>query len=375
MLKRASLLFLFLLFAIRSLAGGDTDTNYVQTFKNIFALKLFLIDNGFTYSITPQNDLFTNAQLRDARVIYNPYIPPTAGVSLNIKGIGVSYVFKFTNDYLDTTGQAKSAFKQFQMNIYGTKFGFEGYYQDYQRFYYKYKGDDSLSKDLKNYNSDIRAYQFGINTIMIFNGKKFSYNAAFNQTVLQKKSAGSWLLVFALKFNELKANDLIPDAVKAYYGPYTDLQRNRNYAFLVQTGYAFNLTKSHFYFSGALLGGAGIQNQTYTYPTGKSYKIAFPLAGRAKASIGYNGRIFFTGVFANADVIQSSIKAVKTQQMVSSYGVYLGFRAVQLTKSKGQLKAEAKRKAEAEKAAKKKAAADKKAAEKAAKEAKRKKKK
>jgi hypothetical protein len=359
----------------RSFAGGDTDTNYVQTFRNIFAIKLFLIDNGFTYALTPKNNsLFTDAQLKDARVIYNPYIPPTAGVSLNIKGVGASYVFKFTDDYLDTTGQAKSAFKQFQMNIYKTKFGFEAYYQDYQRFYYKYKGDDSLSKDLKNYNSNIRAYQFGANAILIFNGKKFSYNAAFNQTVLQKKSAGSWMLNFSLKFNELKANDLIPDAVKPYYGSYTDLQRNRNYAFLIQTGYAFNLTKSSFYFSGALMGGAGIQNQTYSFPIGKFYKISFPLVGRAKTSLGYNGKIIFTGVFANADVMQSSIKAIKTQQMVSSYGLYVGFRAIQLTKSKGQLKMEARRKADAEKAAKKKAAADKKAAEKAAKEAKRKKK-
>jgi hypothetical protein len=375
-LKRSAFIFLLFCCSTRMIAGGDTDTNYVQTFKNIFALKLFLIDNGFTYSITPQNNsLFSSAQLKNARVIYNPYIPPTTGVSLNIKGVGISYIFKFTNDYLDTTGQAKSAFKQFQMNIYGTKFGFEGYYQDYQRFYYNYKGDDSLSKILKNYNSDIRAYQFGINTILIFNGKRFSYNAAFNQTVLQKKSAGSWLLVFSLKFNELKASDLIPDQVKPFYGSYTDLQRNRNYAFLIQTGYAFNLTKSNFYFSGALLGGLGIQNQTYSFPEGKFYRIAAPLVGRAKSSMGYNGKIFFAGLFANADVMQTSIKSIKTQQMVSSYGVYLGFRAVQFTKSKGQLKAEARRKAEAEKAAKKKAAEDKKAAAKAAKEAKRKKKK
>ena len=376
MLKRAAFILLLFSCSFRMMAGGDTDTNYVQTFRNLFAIKLFLIDNGFTYSLTPKNNpLFTAGELKDAKLIYNPYIPATAGVSLNIKGIGASYVFKFTNDYLDTTGQAKSAFKQFQMNIYGTKFGFESYYQDYQRFYYHYKGDDSLSANLKNYNSDIRAYQFGASAIMIFNGKKFSYNAAFNQTVLQKKSAGSWMLAFSLKFNELNAHDLIPDYVKPYYGIYTNLQRNRNYAFLIQTGYAFNLTKSNFYFAGALLGGAGIQNQTYSFPEGKFYRIAFPLVGRAKTSLGYNGKIFFTGVFANADVSQSSIRMIRTQQMVSSYGVYVGFRAIQFTKSKGQLKAEARRKKEAEKAAKKKAEDDKKAAAKAAKEAKRKKKK
>ena len=357
--KNFILIFLFFISSF-AFAGGDIDTNYVQKFRNIFAIKLFLINNNFTYTIIPRNNSnFTTQQLKDAQVIYNPNIPPTVGVSLNIKGIGLAYVFKITNDYLDTTGRAKSDFKQFQMNMYGNKFGMELYYQDYQRFYFHYKGDEVL---LKNYNSDIRAYQWGANGIFIFNGKKFSYNAAFNQTVFQKKSAGSWMMTMALKFNELKSHNLIPDSVNAFYGIYNNLERNRNYSFIMQTGYAFDLTKSNFYFSGALFAGAGIQNQVYTLQGDKFYKIAFPLVGRIKSSIGYNGKLFFTGIYANVDASQSSIKSIKTQQMVSSYGVFLGFRVIQYTKSKGQLKAEAKAKKDAEKAAIKKAKEEKKKA-------------
>jgi len=128
----------------------------------------------------------------------------------------------------------------------------------------------------------------------------------------------------------------------------------------MQLGYAFNLTKNNFYFAGAALAGVGIQNQTYTFPAGKFYKIAFPLVGRAKASAGYNGKVLFTGIFANADVSQASVNQLKTQQMVYSYGVFLGFRAVQYTKSKGQLKNEEKRRKEAEKNAAKKAKEEKK---------------
>lgn len=359
MKKHIRIFFLFLLVTACAYAG-DTDTNYVQRFKNIFAAKVFLNKNGFTYAIRPQhNNAFTKQQLKNAEVIFNPYIPTTMGVSLNIEGIGASYTFKLKNDFLDTLGRATSEFKQFQMNIYGTKFGFEAYYQDYRRFYYHYMGDELLAK---NYNSDIRAYQFGANAIMIFNGRKFSYNAAFNQTVLQKKSAGSLLLMMSLKFNELKSGDLIPDSVKNFYGEYTDLQRNRNYSYQMQLGYAFNLTKKSFYFAGLAAAGAGIQNQTYNFPGRKTYKIAFPLVGRGKVSAGYNGRIIFTGVYANADLSQSSIRALRTQQMVYSYGVFLGFRAIQYTKSKGQLKADARRKKEAEAAARKKAKEDKKKA-------------
>lgn len=353
MFKKFILLFLISCSVLFLKAGTDPDTNYVQKFKNIFAIKGFVLSNGFTYALTPRNNTkFTEQQLQDAQVIYKPYIPTTMGVSFNIKGVGFVYVFKLKNDFLDTIGRAKSDFKQFQMNIYKTTFGFEAYYQDYKRFYFHYKGDNLL---LKNYNSDIRAYQWGINTIFIFNGKKFSYNAAFNQTQLQKKSAGSWMLIPAIKFNEIKSGQLIPDSVNQYYGGITNLQRNRNYSFLMQTGYGFNLTKSNFYFSGAMLFGAGIQTQSYTYPLGKLHKMAFPLVGRVKGGLGYNGNVFFGGIFANADICQSRIEQVKTQQMVYSYGVYLGFRAIEYTKTKGQLKAEAERKKLAEKNAAKKA--------------------
>jgi Domain of unknown function (DUF4421) len=342
MTKKLILPFLFALLSLSSFAG-EVDSNYVAKFKNIFAIKGFLLNNGFLYTLTPRNNsLFTPQQLKDAEVFYSPHIPIATGVSLNIEGIGFSYVFKFTNDYLDTTGLVKSGFKQFQMNIYKPKFGFEAFYQDYQRFYFHYKGDQILAK---NYNNDIRAYQFGANGVFIFNGKKFSYNAAFNQTQFQKKSAGSGLMMISLKFNEIKSPHLIPDSVQAFYNGYSDLQRNRNYSF-------------HFYYSTALLVGAGIQFQSYTFPLDRFYKIGFPLIGRAKSSIGYNGKVFFAGVFGNADATQSYIKAVKTQQMVYSYGIFIGFRAIEMSKYKkshSQLHKEAKEKKMAENEAKKKA--------------------
>ncbi|HEY0030083.1 MAG TPA: DUF4421 family protein [Bacteroidia bacterium] len=370
MIRRIFVSFGFLICSLCSF-GGEVDSNYVAKFKNIFAVKGFLINNGFIYTLTPRNNSFYSPQqLKDAEVIYSAHIPTTAGVSLNIKGVGFTYVFKFTDDYLDTTGRVRSGFKQFQMNIYGNKFGFEGYYQDYSRFYFHYKGDEIL---LKNYNNDIRAYQFGANGIFIFNGHKFSYNAAFNQTQFQKKSAGSGLMMISLKYNELQSNHLIPDSVDQFFSGYSALQKNRNYGFLLQGGYAFNLTKKNFYYSTALLAGAGIQFQSYSFPIDKFYKIGFPLIGRVKSSMGYNGKVFFTGIFGNFDVSQSYIHSVKTQQLIYSYGVYVGFRAIEMQKykkSRKQLQEEAKEKKAKEAAAKKKLKEDKK---KAAKEKKRKK--
>jgi hypothetical protein len=361
-------LWIFLLFfAISSgILAGEVDSNYVAKFKNIFAIKGFILNNGFTYTLMPRNNApFTAAQLADAKVIYSAHIPPAAGVSLNVKGIGFTYIFKFTDDYLDTTTRVRSGFKQFQVNYYGMKGGFEGYYQDYSRFYFHYKGDEILSK---NFNNDIRAMQFGLNGIFIFNGKKFSYNAAFSQTEFQKKSAGSGMMMISARYNEIRARDLIPDSVEHFFGGnYDRLMQNRNYGFLVQGGYAFNLTRRNFYYSTALLGGAGLQWQTYEVPDRNFYRFGIPLIGRVKSSAGYNGKIFFTGVFGNLDMTQSYTHSVRTQQMIYSYGFYMGFRAIEMKKykkSRAQLHAEAKAKKEAGAAEKKRLKQEQRAAKK-----------
>ncbi len=354
LLLKTSILFSALLLLISfSSKATDPDTTYIQTFSNIFALKTFVNQNAFEYTITPRNnDAYTARQLKDARVVYTPNIPATFGVSVNIKGIGASYSFKMKNDFNDTINHARSSFQQFTFDYYKNIFGIEAYYQDYRRFYYHFIGDQYL---FRNYNSDIRAYQLGVNGMFLFNGKKFSYNAAFNQAAMQKKSAGSVLLMMSLKFNEIKGDDLIPESVRKYYYSGSYLYRNRNYGFQISPGYAFNLSKRDFYFSGAVLAGVGIQLQSYNYVNGSlSGRIAFPLIGRAKTSIGYNGKYFFAGLYGNYDINQSVIKSMQTQQMLYSYGVFIGGRAIRFTKTKGQLKAEEKLERFAEKATRKK---------------------
>lgn len=358
--KHFHIILFFFLLSSAVFAGGEIDTNYVQKFKSLFSIKGFFLKNGFFYQITPQNNtLFTEKELVDARVNYAANIPPLTGVSINIKGIGFTYIFKFTNDYLDTTSRIKSGFKQFQINMYGKKFGFEAFYQDYSRFYFHYKGDEIL---LKDYNANIRAYQFGGTAIFINNGKKFSYNAAFNQNQFQKKSVGSPLTVFGLRYNEISSTNLIPDSVKKYFHEYPDLHSNRNYSFILQQGYAYNLVKKYFYFSNALFVGVGIQNQVYESPTTKKNKIGVPITARGKSSAGYNGKIFFGGIYANADLSQSKIKSLQTQQFQYTYGLFFGIRAITLTKTKGQIKAEEKRKKQAQKDAALKAKEEKKKA-------------
>lgn len=355
MKKKIVVLFTLTFIAFNSNAGR-IDTAYVQRFKSLFSVRGIFLNNGFHYTITPQNNgLFTEQQLNNARVHYYANIPPVTGVAVNINGIGLTYTFTI-NRLQDTSKAIRSGFKQFQLNMYGSRFGLEVGYQDFSRFYFKYKGDEALQK---KYNTEIRAYQFAVSGLFIGNRKKFSYNAAFSQNQFQKKSAGSAITVLGFRYNEIKSPKLIPDSIKKYF-EYSDLYSNRNYAFILQHGYAYNLVKNHFYFANALFVGVGIQNQIYNYSKLEERKIGVPISAKGKSSIGYNGKIFFGGVYANADFAQSQIKSLKTEQFQYTYGLFIGLRAISVVKTKGQLREEARAKKEAEKEAKEQAARKKK---------------
>jgi hypothetical protein len=78
---------------------------------------------------------------------------------------------------------------------------------------------------------DMKMNNLRINGYYVFNGKKFSYPAAFNYTYLQKRSAGSWLAGATFQNTTLKNN---PDPDDPY--------RARLHSTLVALGggYAYN---------------------------------------------------------------------------------------------------------------------------------------
>ena len=59
------------------------------------------------------------------------------------------------------------------------------------------------------------------NAYYVFNHRRFSYPAAFNQTFVQKKSAGSWLVGLNFEIGEIKRTEearYIPFSVRTFFG-------------------------------------------------------------------------------------------------------------------------------------------------------------
>lgn len=329
---RKKIIFLFLSLLVVSLVNAQqVDTTYVKKFKNLFSVKIFLQNNGFQYAITPQNNsLFNDTELQNACVLFTTNIPPSFGIAVNIRRVGFSYVFNSIHDYIDiSNNRIKSDYRKLQFSTYGSGAGFEMGYISYSKFYINYKKNNSL---VEANSADMKVRQFFLSSVFIKNRKRFSYSAAFNQSQFQKKSAGSFILGMGFKYNKIMSDDLIPDDVNPYFFA-PNITSNKNNLFVLQPGYAFNIVKNGFYFSNALLVGAGLQTQEYRTSTGKWSDTGFPFVIKGKSGLGYNGKTFYCGLYANADYLQSSIDILKTEQFQYTYGIYVGLRTITKTRA------------------------------------------
>lgn len=118
---------------------------------------------------------------------------------------------------------------EFNLNYYDNHFGFDVVYETVKSFrgHVNYQGERlNLSK------RDLNMHMLNINAYYVFNGKRFSYPAAFDQTYIQKRSAGSWLAGIAYQSGRLRSEA----------NEETNLPKTRLYLgyIAVGGGYAYN---------------------------------------------------------------------------------------------------------------------------------------
>jgi len=118
---------------------------------------------------------------------------------------------------------------EYNLNAYGNRFGLEACFQD----------SKTLSGDIRqneySYHmakGDLRYTMFSFTGYYAFNHRRFSYPAAFTQSYIQKRSAGSWLVGCAFQSGRIKTTDNAPDELKD-----TSVSTN---SFAIGGGYGYN---------------------------------------------------------------------------------------------------------------------------------------
>lgn len=169
------------------------DTNYVSRPDKHWTFRLINNVSGtnFTIKIKDLDNQSYNFRFKDP-------IRHTVTLGANYRGLAVALAFNPSKLF------GKKTSTEINVNAYGNRFGLDFIYENNGLF------DGEVKVDGTTYvvEDDIREKSLTINGYYAFNGRKFSYPAAFSQSYIQKRSAGS--LMAGLSYHRSSVT-LVPD--------------------------------------------------------------------------------------------------------------------------------------------------------------------
>lgn len=240
---------------------SQVDSSYVGFYEHPLSVRTYFQDKFTALSHQRENEREETS--------YRPNAPYGIGLGIAYKNISLSGAYGF--DFMRDKNRGKTKSMDFQYHYYGQKF-------IYDIFFQHYKGLFTEPQDEKyDLYPDIKLVQYGVFSQYVFNDKKFSYSAAFNQSQKQLKSAGSFLLGGAAYYNTASSDSSI-----VFNGGH----RLKNWQFGVNGGYAYTWAASkRFFISLSMTVGVnmGIENIDDRKSKVKVYPSLFP-----RFSMGYN---------------------------------------------------------------------------------------
>jgi hypothetical protein len=285
---------------------SDLDTLYVADYSNQLNLAL--------YSKVKYADFKVRDELTDEELKYSPNRQINLGLYYHYRrlGLGLAFGVGFLN--VDDAVKGNTTRLDWQGNIYGRKYVIDLSFMNYKSYYLTntkhiindwQKGDDNYIRP------DIRMFNMGGSAIYILNNKRFSYRAAFLQTDIQKKSAGSVLGGALFNFNFLRADSsLFPS--QSVFQDYPSVPLFNNFAFGLRVGYAYNYIFKEHYFASLALSPSLLFGIEYAVADGADITRARVNVGlQPRFALGYNSKLWYYGLSVVEDVYLMGDNLVK----------------------------------------------------------------
>jgi hypothetical protein len=266
---------------------------------------------------------------------YYPNVAAFIGLGFFYKTVGISFSYLLQKQRKEQeTNLGKTNFFDLELRSYQIKFGFTGHYQNYKGFYVAKPGTlASGAAEPLPQRADLRLQNIGGQFFGIANWRRFSMQAAFQNTKRQVKSGGSFLYMLNAQYltiggdsavNTNLATNLMEsgpiEKVGFLRGRFVSLSPLAGY------GHTFVAFKS-FYITGAYFLGPGLQYQYITKEDGSSRHYYSPyMASSLKAATGYNGKRFFASFQVLADANRNVFRGVRLQANSSSTMLQVGYR-------------------------------------------------
>jgi len=185
------------------------DTNYVVRPEGSLTLKVRMNQTGNSFHAKGTvNDFYCKADLSTSH-------KTTFSIAGNYRGIGIGMAinpYKWSGVYKDY---------EFNLNYYSSKLSLD----------FSYQRSESLAGDIERGDNDSRLESGDVMLKVVnlagyytFNHRRFSFPAAFTQSYIQRRSAGSWLAGISYQGGSIETTDALktrnPDApdIRIYIG-------------------------------------------------------------------------------------------------------------------------------------------------------------
>lgn len=277
---------------------AKTDSLYIHKFPNALTIKPYIKSKILSFGI---EDHIGGYELN-----YEPNGHNSLGLGINYKWIGFAFGFSVIDEE-ETEVYGETSYFDFQTNFYLRKGVFDIFYQKYQGFYLK--NTAAMVEDWPDENSylirpDIEVVSSGINYTHVFNPERFSYIAAFSQTEVQQKSAGSVILSATINYHRASADSSFVPAHLIYEDAFKDTRVTfaRGWSTNARFGYAHTLVALQRFFLTLSLD-AGF---SYVYSTfdekGSRRNHNFNVSPNVsfKFALGYNYNKWYAGLTASS---------------------------------------------------------------------------
>ncbi|MGZ4079801.1 MAG: DUF4421 family protein, partial [Bacteroidia bacterium] len=158
----------------------DFDTSYITNSNRKLTITIPASKKFYGYNI---NDIKTNKHLQFSP---NNYYH----VGIHFSNLILTFGFVPGTKFGARPGRGSTKSTDFQLTIIGRRVITDVNYQNYKGFYIHNFEDFHSDLIIR---PDISAVSFGVNTMFVYNYKKYSLRGAFSFTDVQRKSAGSFM--------------------------------------------------------------------------------------------------------------------------------------------------------------------------------------
>ena len=296
------------------------DTTYFDDVSQFLNLRPYLLIKYNTFRISDE----------EGTLILAPNSPTTLGMGFNFKGLGIALgvglpVSQSKKERYGTTSRF-----DFQANVYGSKFGIDGFLQIYKGYYNTnpemfIDWEETFFPQLP----DMQILSAGGAAYYIFNSKRFSFKAPFIRTQIQRKSAGSAVGGIYVYHDQATTDsgfvpNEYPDSLKQQF----TLRSFKTTAYGVSAGYMYTFVIKRKFFIHL----AGIPGIGYRHYRGEDLNGDRDTSGELspqiilRLSMGYENPKFYLGLTASVISRSFAYQQYTVDLTTENVRVYVGKR-------------------------------------------------